>query len=208
MEFELWLSFALFAGVAATTPGPAVLLAVTHGGLHGVRGAVFPVFGNVTGLALIISATAIGIGSVLEASSQWFTVLRVAGGLYLVYLGIKLLLVKPAILSRGQHEHPGRTHSALRAYGQGLAVALSNPKALLFIGAVFPQFLDVSLPVWPQFMIMGLTLMSLSFSILISYAALSGKVTAKSRHALSGKVNKVSGVLFILFGTALAAGSR
>jgi len=87
-------------------------------------------------------------------------------------------------------------------------VALSNPKAILFIGALFPQFIDSSQPLWTQLSIMGLTLMSMSFGGLIVWAALSGALIAKGRKALYGKINKVSGALFIAFGAALAAGSR
>lgn len=210
MSFELWGSFFAVACVAVLSPGPAVLLAVTHGGLHGVRGALFPVLGNVTGLALITLASSIGVGSILEASSQWLTVLRIAGGLYLAYMGVKLLLSKPQSFSLNAQDGHIDVHafSPKRAYLQGIGVALSNPKALLFIGALFPQFVDAGLPVWPQLTIMAATLMTLSFTALMTYAALSGRLVARGRRALYGKINKIAGALFVVFGIGLAAGSR
>ena len=206
MSLELWSSFVVLALVAVFSPGPAVLLAVTHSAQFGVRRAVFPILGNITGLAILVGLTAYGLGSVLEGSSQWFLGLRIAGGLYLIYLGIKLLRAKSFDLSNAQmlSVQPSRRKS----YLQGVMVALSNPKAILFIGALFPQFIDLTQPLWTQLGIMGLTLMSMSFGGLIVWAALSGALIAKGRKALYGKINKVSGALFIAFGAALAAGSR
>lgn len=208
MDLYVWLSFVLFATIAVLTPGPAVLLAVTFGGTHGAGGAVFPVLGNVTGLAVIVTATAVGVGSVVEASSHWLVGLRVVGGLYLAYLGARLLLTKAAALNVDPTIAPRKTYCARHSYMKGVGVALSNPKALLFVGALFPQFIDAAHPVWPQFAIMGLTMMLLSFSGLMMYAALSGKLMARGRHALSTRINKISGALFILFGFSLVAGSR
>ena len=206
MSLELWTSFVALSLVAVFSPGPAVLLAVTHSVQFGVRRAVFPILGNITGLAILVGLTAYGLGSVLESSSQWFLGLRIAGGLYLIYLGVKLLRAKSLDLSDAQAltVQPSRRKS----YLQGVMVALSNPKAILFIGALFPQFIDLAQPLWTQLSIMGLTLMSMSFGGLIVWAALSGALIAKGRKALYGKINKVSGALFIAFGAALAAGSR
>jgi len=206
MSLELWSSFVALALVAVFSPGPAVLLAVTHAAQFGVRRAVFPILGNITGLAILVGLTAYGLGAVLEGSSQWFLALRIAGGLYLVYLGIKLLRAKGLDLSNTQTLpiQPSRRKS----YLQGVMVALSNPKAILFIGALFPQFIDLAHPVWAQLSIMGVTLMAMSFGGLIVWAALSGALIAKGRKALYGKINKISGALFIAFGAALAVGSR
>ena len=87
-------------------------------------------------------------------------------------------------------------------------MALSNPKALLLIGALFPQFLDMSYPVWQQLVIMGVTLLVLSFTALMGYALIAAKAANKSGSVIAAKMSKVSGVLFILFGIALAADSR
>ncbi|HEY9079130.1 LysE family translocator [Magnetovibrio sp.] len=206
MSLELWSSFVAVTLVTVLSPGPAVLLAVTHSARFGVRRAVVPILGNITGLAILVSLTAFGLGTVMEASSQAFTVLRLAGGAYLIYLGIKLLRAKALDLSNadGLIVQPSRRKS----YLQGIAVALSNPKAIVFIGALFPQFIDLAHPIWSQLAIMGLTLMAMSFGGLMVWATLSSALVVKGRKSLCGKINKVSGTLFIAFGAALAAGSR
>jgi len=211
MLLESWLSFILVALVAVLSPGPAILLAVTHANQFGLRRALFPILGNITGLALLTLASSVGIGSLLAASSDWFLWMRIAGGLYLVYLGAKLLhgaYVAKKALGNGTLLPEVSAPSHKRAYLQGIVVALSNPKALLFIGALFPQFLDLSLPVWSQLMVMGLTLMVMSFTALVIYAYLSKALVSKGRETAYGKVNKITGVLFVIFGLTLAAGGR
>ena len=212
MALELWLSFLAVVIVAVLSPGPAVLLAVTHGSQNGVRGAAFAISGNVTGLAIITLASSLGVGTVLETSSQWLLWLRLVGGAYLIYLGVRLIVAKSDPLSRaklaGEVSHMPRLFSPRRAYTQGVGVALSNPKALLLIGALFPQFIDAARPVWQQLFIMAVTLMIMSFSALISYAALSSRLMRLGREGLFGKVNKITGGLFVIFGIGLAAGSR
>ena len=207
MSLEIWLSFVLVALVAVLSPGPAVLLAVSQSSQFGVRRAAFAIFGNISGLALLTMASAVGVGSLLSASSDWFMVLRIAGGLYLIYLGLKLILNARA--SGTDAVQPlARMPSRRRTYSQGVLVALSNPKALLFIGALFPQFLDIGQPVWAQLAILGATLMVMSFFALMMYAVVSKSLIQKGRRAVYGKVNKITGGLFVLFGIALAAGSR
>lgn len=206
MSFEVWLSFAAVAILIVLSPGPALLMAMRYGSQFGARRALFPVLGNITGLAILITASAIGVGSVLDASSEAFFWLRLVGGLYLIYLGIKLVRSGPVDLEGGPESLAST--SWLKGYLQGVIVALSNPKALLFIGALFPQFLDASQPIFMQLLILGLTLMVMSFTVLMTCAVVSKTIVSKGRKGLFNKMNKISGTLFVLFGLTLAAGSR
>lgn len=206
MAFETWLSFVVVAIVVVLSPGPAVLLAVSRGAQFGVRCAAWAILGNISGLAVLISASAIGVASVLATSNEWLLWLRIVGGAYLVYLGVRLLLSQPpAALNMADAVN---VPSRRKSYIQGVVVALSNPKALLFIGALFPQFLDPSVAVEGQLVILGATLMSMSFIALVIYAALSKTLVLAGRETLYGKINKITGGLFVFFGLALAAGSR
>lgn len=205
MSLDLWLSFVAIIIIAVLSPGPAVLLAVTQGSQFGARRAAIAIFGNITGLAILISASAFGIGTLLTASSDWFMWLRIVGGVYLVYLGVRLVLSRPKNLAA---DGTVQMTSRWKAYSQGVGVALSNPKALLLIGALFPQFMDVTQPITPQLVILGATLMTLSFSALMIYATALKTLVAKSHKAILGRVNKVTGTLFVMLGVALAAGSR
>lgn len=210
MDLHVWLSFVLIAVAAVLTPGPAVLMAVTHSGRYGLGRTLVPVLGNVTGLAVLTLASTLGVGALMSASSEWFLGLRILGGLYLIYLGVKVLRAsrRAEVSTKDGLKRIEVVPSHRRSYLQGLMVALSNPKALLLIGALFPQFLDVSRPIWQQLAMMGATLMVLSFSALMMYAALAKTLVGKGRETISGKVNKISGTLFIAFGVMLAAGIR
>ena len=207
MSLDVWLSFVVVVCAAVLSPGPAVLLALTHGAQSGPLRAMFAILGNISGLAILITLTAFGLGAILGASADVFFWLRIAGGAYLIYLGIKLLRAKPKLdMETGevQAELPSRR----KAYMQGIGVAMSNPKAILLIGALFPQFINVEAAIAPQFMILGVTLMVLSFSALMMFATVSSKLVARGKKAISGKLNKISGALFIAFGAALASGMR
>ena len=206
MAFETWLSFSAVAILIVLSPGPALLMVMRYGTQFGARRALFPVLGNITGLAILITASAIGVGSVLDASSEAFFWLRLVGGLYLIYLGLKLLRSGPVNMNEGVENFA--PSSWLKGYLEGVMVALSNPKALLFIGALFPQFLDASQPIFIQLAVLGLTLMAMSFTALMTCAAVSKKLVSKGRKGLFSKVNKLTGTLFVLFGVSLAAGSR
>ena len=210
MNLDLWLSFVAVTTAAVLSPGPAVLLALTHGGMNGARGAFFAIMGNETGLVILSAITAIGIGSVLEASSEIIVYLRIFGGLYLVYLGFRLLFVKQKISVDDVKSEmkPAKIFSPRKSYFQGIGVALSNPKAIFVFGALFPQFLDVSRPIGQQLVIMAVTLIVLSFSALMGYALLASKAANKSGPAVAKRMSKISGVLFIIFGIALAADLR
>ncbi|MCW8914738.1 MAG: LysE family translocator [Magnetovibrio sp.] len=207
MPLDVWLSFVLVVCAAVLSPGPAVLLALTHGAQSGPMRAMFAILGNVSGLAVLITLTALGLGAILGASADVFFWLRIAGGGYLIYLGVKLLRAKPQLdLNTGEVRAMMPTRR--KAYVQGVGVALSNPKAILLIGALFPQFINASEPIGLQFTILGATLIVLSFSALMMFATVSGALVARGKNAISGKLNKISGALFIAFGAALAAGSR
>ena len=207
MDLHLWLSFVLVVIAAVLSPGPAVLLAVSMGGQFGPKRAAFAVLGNVTGLAILITLTAFGLGAILSTSGDLFFWLRIAGGAYLIFLGVRLLLNRGRALpapDEAMQVLPKRR----AAYLQGIGVALSNPKAILLIGALFPQFIDVAQPVGPQFAILGATLITGSFTALMVYAAMSGALVGRGKRVVSTKLNKISGALFVLFGLALASGAR
>jgi homoserine/homoserine lactone efflux protein len=211
MALETWFSFFLLSTLAALTPGPAMLLAVTHGARYGMIGTIPTVFGNVSGLAIMMTASAIGIGGLLEASSDWFFALRLVGGLYLIYLGGRLIYTsagkrRPAYNASPDIENSPRP--VYQRYAQGLGVAMSNPKAIFFTAALFPQFIDINLSIWPQLMVLSVTMMTLSFLALTFLATASSKLSSKVGKKFSKFFDRLTGSIFILFGITLIAARR
>lgn len=203
MELSTWLLFICIALAAIITPGPAVLLSVTNSLQHGVRKSVFSSLGNITGIFVISSVSVLSLGAVLQTSTLLFSVLKFFGALYLIYLGIRQWRSKSIIFKTGS-ETPGHHQKKRISFIQGLLVAISNPKAVIFFTAFFPQFIDLSKPIMLQFIILTATFMFFSFFILLIYALSAHSVkTWFAKGERAGWFNRVSGAIFIAFGLGI-----
>jgi homoserine/homoserine lactone efflux protein len=203
MELSTWLLFLGIALVAIISPGPAVLLSVTNSLTHGFTKSVFSSLGNITGLFVVSSAAAFGLGAALQASTLLFATLKSFGAIYLIYLGIRQWRSKHNVFTKSIE--PSKYNQGKRkSFVQGLLVAISNPKAILFFTALFPQFIDLSKPVMIQFIILTTTFMFFSFLILLIYAL--SAHSAKGWFAKGDKAiwfNRISGTIFISFGLGI-----
>ncbi|MGW2570399.1 LysE family translocator [Streptomyces sp. NPDC001537] len=141
MSTDRLLAFAALSFLLIVIPGPSVLFVIGRALAQGRRAALTTVVGNTLGAYLLVVAVAFGIGSVVERSVLLFTVLKLAGALYLVYLGVKAWRERGslrAVFTGG--EVPA--HSGLRTFWEGFAVGVTNPKTIVFFAAVLPQFVD------------------------------------------------------------------
>ena len=201
-----WL-FVGFALAASFTPGPAVMLSI-HNAMHfGWRRALWSSLGNVSGLLVLTLLSALGVNAVLHASALAFNVLKVTGALYLIWLGVQQWRGASRAIREIPTTYPGpaapqRTPRAL--YMKGMGVALTNPKAIAFIAALFPQFLSPSRPMTAQYATLTGTFMLISLITLSAYAGLA-VLTRKRLRAWfsSGWVQRVSGSVFCAFGLGL-----
>ena len=203
MALSTWLLFTSIALVCIISPGPAVLLSVTNSLTHGFTKSVFSSLGNITGILVVSSAAAIGLGAVLQTSTFLFAVLKFSGAMYLIYLGIRQWRSKRNVFVKSV-ETPKHPQGKSKSFIQGFLVAISNPKAVFFFTAFFPQFIDISKPAVIQFFILTTTFMLFSFSVLVIYAlcAHTAKVWfAKGDRALW--FNRISGTIFITFGLGM-----
>jgi threonine/homoserine/homoserine lactone efflux protein len=131
------LAFALTALVVIVIPGPSVLFVV---GRALGSGRVLSVLGNAIGEYIQVIAVAFGVGAIAEQSVAAFTALKLIGGLYLVYLGVKTFRARRSFASAiALPTNPG---SDMRSFGQGLTVGATNPKTVVFLAAILPQFVD------------------------------------------------------------------
>ncbi len=203
MELSTWLLFSGMALVAVISPGPAVLLSVTNSLTHGFGLSLVSSLGNITGLFLVSGAAALGLGAVLKTSVLLFTILKIFGAVYLIYLGIRQWRSRGSVFEAAAD---CTSHSQTRhiSFVQGVLVALSNPKAILFFTALFPQFMDLSRPYVLQFVILTTTFMLYSFIALVIYA-LSARYGRKWFAGRSRALwfNRISGTIYIAFGLGL-----
>ncbi|MCS3418644.1 MULTISPECIES: LysE family translocator [unclassified Pseudomonas] len=198
MPFDTWLLYLVTCVGISVVPGPNALLALTHGALHGSRKTLFTISGGVLGFAIVLALCALGLGALIQASASLFTALKVAGGLYLIWLGFGLWRAAPVSL-----ETTGTTSSrSWPLFRQGLVSAISNPKALLLFTAFIPPFLDPHRNIIAQTITIALTYAVVEF--IVEYLVASAAHRVRPWLARTGRrFNKVCGGFFVLFGLAL-----
>lgn len=192
------LAFAVVALVLSVTPGPDMAL-VLRNSLRGGRPAAYrTILGIGVGLLGWAGATALGVAAVLAASATVFTVLKVAGGIYLVYLGVQTLLA----LRRGEE----RLHAEAPRHGspfrQGLVTNLLNPKLAVFFTTLLPQFISEGDPVFAKSMLLAALFVTIGLTWLVLYAHLVEFVARSVRFRRA--VEAVSGAVLVALGARLA----
>ncbi len=205
MHLHTVLAFSAVACVAILSPGPATLLAIRNGTAFGLRSVVWSALGNVTGLFCLSAASMLGLGVLLESSALLFAAVKIAGALYLFYMGARQLFGRSVALvsDDGSGVAPAAPH-ARHLYREALLTAATNPKPILFFTALFPQFIDESAPLLAQFFILTGIFVALSFTSLISYAMLATRARRLlSRPHFARWVNRTFGGIFIAFGAML-----
>jgi len=212
-----WQTFWLFVTVTffvSATPGPNMLLVMSSSARFGFRASLGAMAGCLTALLAMMSISAAGLGALLQAFPSVFDALRWIGAAYLAYLGIRtwrapVHATAPATPSASAPDSartsaPARTHGQL--FRQGLLVAASNPKAILFAAAFLPQFIHPDRPKLPQFVILLMTFAVIEISWYIIYAG-SGRHLAQylQRTSVLRLFNRLTGGVFVGFAAAMAA---
>lgn len=211
MALESWLLYVVTVFFVSATPGPNMLLAMTHGIHHGLRRTLATCLGLMCGLGLIMAGSVAGLGALLMASEQLFTAIKYVGAAYLIYLGIKTWRATPQPVAelRDEGEVASKAVSSRAMFRTGMLVSLSNPKAFVFFAALFPQFLDATAPQGPQFAILVSTFVVIESAWQLIYAGggarLAGWLNTAARLRM---VNRLSGGAFVGAGLLLSAVSR
>ena len=157
MSLDLYLAYLIACLFIALVPGPTITLIIATSIRHGTRAGLANVAGTQVGLAIMIAVVGIGLASLIEGMGHWFEWLRLIGAAYLIWMGIQMFR------SSGQADAAG-VPAAPRGgfFLQGVLVAASNPKTMIFFGAFFPQFIDPAGNYTLQIVVMGLTAMAIA----------------------------------------------
>jgi threonine/homoserine/homoserine lactone efflux protein len=202
-----YLAFMLIALLATATPGPAVLLAVTNAVTLGMRRTLIAILGNVAGILLLAALSSIGLGALIHTSETVFLLVKWIGGLYLIYLGVRLWRSGLGRFPAEGVAVASRTPAKL--FFQAFTVAVSNPKAIAFCTALFPQFVEPTAAMLPQFALLAGTFGLLSFTFLCSYALLASRSSGWLQNTgWSVRLNRITGGLFIGLGSLLITAER
>lgn len=196
---QLWL-FITLTFIVSASPGPVMLSCMADAGRFGFAKSVYTMLGASTGNLVLMLLSALGLG-LLVGEAEWvFHTIKWMGAAYLVYLGIALFIAKPHDL---QDELPEIRSSHL--FWKSLLVAVTNPKGLIYFGALFPQFVDIHQPMTPQFTL--LTVIFLATDLLwMAIYALGGSAIMRWLTSPSHQrwFNRISGGALVAAGIALA----
>jgi threonine/homoserine/homoserine lactone efflux protein len=203
ISLEQLLTFALASVLLTLIPGPTVLFVVGRSLSLGRRAGLWSVVGNTLGLLPVVVAVALGVGALVAESVVVFTLVKVVGAVYLVYLGVQ------AFRQRGAEAHSEvpTARSTLRVVRDGFVVGVTNPKSVVFLAAVLPQFVDHSAGgISGQLFALGLVFMTVALISDSGYAYAAGTARAwfsSSPRRLS-RMQGTGGLMMIGLGGSLA----
>ena len=204
MAFTVWVGFLVAAILIAVSPGPGAAASMSAGLRYGYGSALRVIGGLQSALVIQVGIVAVGLGALLTTSALAFDIVRFLGAGYLVWLGIQKW--------RAPIEEIDENRALQRPEGlfvEGLLVNLTNPKAIVFIAALTPQFIDPARPQWPQFVIIGLTMCGVDTIVMSGYALLADKLRRWLHDPKSLKAqNRFFGGIFVGAGALLAASGK
>ena len=207
MNAEIFLLYLATWSLVALTPGPAVMCAMSQATRHGFRSAFTSILGIQAGHLVFFGCVASGLATLLATASTAFAVLRLLGAVYLLYLGVCIILstLRSKAIVREAAPAP-HTRSLLL---QGFAIQVTNPKALLFMSALLPQFIQPQHSLAWQLGVLLAATVSVDTLVLCAYAyfALHGARRLRASRAILW-LERAFGALLVLFGVRLLAATR
>lgn len=174
MAFDVWLGFFAACGVISLSPGAGAVASMSSGLQYGFRRGYWNVIGLQIALALQILIVAAGVGAVLATSALAFNLIKWFGVAYLLYLAYKQWQQAPSTISAEQRAE--QQVQPLAMMFRGFLVNISNPKAIVFMLAVLPQFITPSDPLVPQYGLMMATMIAVDMIVMAGYTCLAAKV--------------------------------
>lgn len=171
MSIELWFAFVAASAILLIIPGPTILTVISYSMAHGRR-ANIPLVAAVTlGDSTALAISLLGLGALLATSAFWFTIVKLVGGLYLLFLGIKMLRagVSPANVFA-----PVAPSSRWKLFANTYLVTALNPKGIVFFVAFLPQFINPNASVPQQLWVLAITFVAMAALNATLYAAFAG----------------------------------
>lgn len=204
MSLATWLGFLLAAVMIAVTPGPGAVLSMSTGGRHGYWAAFIAILGLQVAILVHLLIVAVGFGALLAASETAFFVVKLMGAAYLVWLGIAKWRAPLSPVDENLVSLPRGGF-----FLQGLLVNLINPKAIIFIGALVPQFINPVQPILAQYLIVAATLSSIDVITMSIYALAAVRMGQWMHNPKAIQLqNRTFGGLFFSAGVFLAGSAR
>lgn len=194
MSLQVWFAYMLACWVISISPGAGAIASMSSGLNYGFRHGYWNAIGLQIALLIQIMIVAAGVGVLFATTPLAFQAVKWFGIAYLLYLAY-LQWTAPVKDIEIQHEKKDKSVSALLL--NGFVVNISNPKAIVFLLAVLPQFLDLSKPQWIQYLIMAATMITIDLIVMAGYTGLASKVLRLLRSPKQQKyLNRGFAVMF------------
>jgi homoserine/homoserine lactone efflux protein len=194
MAVETYLIYlAAVAVFFATPPDTSQLLIISNSVCYGLRKSAYTIAGDLSANCLQMTGAAFGLAAIIATSATAFSVIKWLGVAYLIYIGIQLIRSRDDV----NDVDANQSGQAFRLYRQGFVTSMANPFAVVFFGALFPQFIDPALAILPQLLILGVTYLIVDGAILLLWGWLGVRAASALKRHSFGLINKICGALMI-----------
>ncbi len=208
MELQLWIYYAIAILILTASPGPSVLLCITKSVTQGFNVAIYTALGSLFAIIGIMTLSFTGLGLIIASSDVIFTIIKYTGAIYLIYLGYKTFTSKEEDYHFEKNNKISKKDK-LSSFFNGFIVGASNPKAIIFFTALFPQFINPNSPLLIQYVIFVSTFAVLELSWLLFYAYLGHKSSNWFLQKGRAKFfNRITGGIFMGAGVLLSTTNR
>jgi homoserine/homoserine lactone efflux protein len=203
MPFSTWIAFVIAGALIAISPGSGAVLSMSHGLAYGLKKASATVLGLQIGLILVLVIAGAGVGSLLIASKPAFNVVKWIGALYLAYLGVMQWRAVPQAMEADGVD-ADRAPDFKRRVLTGFLTNATNPKGIIFMVAVLPQFISPQGSLLTQLAILGITMVTIDTIVMHGYALLASTMQQFFRNPVAvRRLNRLFGAVLVLMGIAL-----
>jgi homoserine/homoserine lactone efflux protein len=204
MPLTHWLTFVIASVLIAISPGSGAVLSMSHGLSYGVRKTTGTILGLQAGLVLILVVAGAGVGSLLLASEVAFNIVKTTGALYLIYLGFSQWRAKAVVAPDMQAQAATVVPHLRTRFFLGFFTNATNPKGIVFMVAVLPQFIVKDAALLPQLAILAATMCTIDVVVMHSYAYAASAMQRFFRDARAvKKQNRFFGGLLMAVGAGL-----
>lgn len=201
MTFETYLLYlAAVAVFFASPPDTSQLLIVSNSIKYGLRRSAYTIAGDLTANSVQMTCAAFGLAAIIATSASAFIWIKWIGVAYLAWIGIQLFRSRETSLEASANPQG----ASIRLFRQGFITSMANPFAVVFFGALFPQFIDPAAPVLPQLLILGSTYIVVDGAILVLWGWFGIRATSLLKRTSMPLINKICGSLMIAAAALLA----
>ena len=202
MDTHVWLAYAVIAIVFSLAPGSGTVNSISNGLSYGTRKSLGAVVGLQIGLAIHIALVGVGIGALVAQSAMAFSVIKWVGAAYLVWLGVQKWRDTSSLVAA----ESDKDISGMALLYKAILINLTNPKSIVFLVALLPQFIDPEQDQLTQLLVLGVTTVVIDACVMLGYTTLAAQMGRFIRSdKIMGKINKVFGSMFMGCGALLAS---